>query len=99
MTKDSQIEESIKKIVAVEGRLGAYLNTMVDDLGIDNKGQYLRDLFGKFEEEVIKELTTLLNTEIEKNREHIKLCAKEQSCSMCKEFIGKKQDLDKKETE
>lgn len=34
-------------------RLGAYLNTMVADLGIEGKGQYLRDLFARFEAEVL----------------------------------------------
>jgi hypothetical protein len=33
-------------------RLGACLNTMVLDLDLRGHGQYLRDLYGKFEEEV-----------------------------------------------
>ena len=41
----------------VHGRLGAYLNTMVADLKIEGKGQYLRDLFGKFEQEFASVLT------------------------------------------
>lgn len=36
----------------LEDRLGAYLNTMVSDLNIDNKGQYLRDLFFTYEKEL-----------------------------------------------
>ena len=39
--------------IGVQGRLGAYLNTMVDELNIDNKGEYLRQLFGKYEEECL----------------------------------------------
>ncbi len=35
-----------------KGRLGAYLNTMVSDLGIMDKGQYLRDLFSKYDDEL-----------------------------------------------
>jgi hypothetical protein len=42
----------ISDMCSTEGRLGAYLNTMVSDLEIDGKGQYLRDLFGKFYIEV-----------------------------------------------
>jgi len=33
-------------------RLGAYLNTMVADLGIQGKGEYLRNLFAQFEQEM-----------------------------------------------
>ena len=42
---------SIDEIIGVQGRLGAYLNDMVSDLELDNKGDYLRELFGKFEVE------------------------------------------------
>jgi len=34
--------------------LGKYLNTMVADLGIEDKGQYLRDLFSRYEAELIE---------------------------------------------
>ena len=43
----------MKIAIGVQGRLGAYLNTMVDELKIDNKGEYLRQLFGKYEEECL----------------------------------------------
>lgn len=33
-------------------RLGSYLNTMVSDLDIDEKGQYLRDLFSDYGKEL-----------------------------------------------
>jgi hypothetical protein len=42
----------ISDMCSTDGRLGAYLNTMVADLQIDGKGQYLRDLFSKFYSEV-----------------------------------------------
>jgi len=38
--------------VEVSDLLGKYLNTMVNDLGIFNKGQYLRELFSKYEDEL-----------------------------------------------
>jgi hypothetical protein len=39
--------------IRVEGRLGEYLNTMVADLGLLDRGQYLRELFAKFEAEAL----------------------------------------------
>ena len=39
----------------VHDRLGPYLNTMVADLDIQGKGEYLRQLFGRFEAEVRQE--------------------------------------------
>jgi len=35
------------------GRLGAYLNDIISDLNIMGKGQYFRDLFRKYDEEVL----------------------------------------------
>jgi hypothetical protein len=43
----------MKNNIGVQGRLGAYLNTMVSELNIDNKGEYLRKLFGKYEQECL----------------------------------------------
>ena len=41
------------KEIGINGRLGEYLNTMVANLGISNKGKYLRELFGKYEKECL----------------------------------------------
>lgn len=38
--------------IGSEGRLGAYLNTLVSDLNIVGKGQYLRDLFSQYDKEL-----------------------------------------------
>ena len=43
--------ERLREAIDPQGRLGDYLNTMVADCGLFNKGQYLRDLFGKFRDE------------------------------------------------
>lgn len=43
----------------VSHTLGKYLNTMVADLRIEDRGQYLRDLFSKYETEARSELTSL----------------------------------------
>lgn len=62
------LKETIKSLVAMSapktGRLGAYANTIVSDLDIDNKGQYFRDLFGKYHLEVL-EVVYPTNTAIE----------------------------------
>lgn len=66
-------EESLIEKIGLQGRLGAYLNTMVDGLAIDNKGQYLRDLFNEYDIELkafIKQQILHSNRElIEKVRE------------------------------
>ena len=36
-----------------KGRLGSYLNTMISDLCLFDRGEYLRQLFGKFHTEVV----------------------------------------------
>jgi hypothetical protein len=48
--------EQILKTIGMKGRLGAYLNTLVDDLNIDHKGQYIRDLFAGYELELSQKL-------------------------------------------
>lgn len=50
--KGERERAELREIYSVQGRLGAYLNTMVVDLEIDGKGQYLRDLFGEWEKEL-----------------------------------------------
>ncbi len=54
-------EEELEKIVsASDGVLGRYLNTMVSDLGIMNKGEYLRDLFKPYSKAVARALRDLM---------------------------------------
>lgn len=45
--------------IGSKGRLGAYLNTVVADLNIDNRGEYLRTLFAKYDEELYALLSNL----------------------------------------
>lgn len=47
-----------------------------------------RDTAGFYELEEL--VSSLLSSREKEIVEHIKLCAKEQSCSMCMEFLGKK---------
>lgn len=49
------VNDSTSKM-GLKGRLGAYLNTVIDDLKIDGKGQYFRDLFKKYDEELRNEI-------------------------------------------
>jgi hypothetical protein len=39
---------------------------------------------------VVDQLESLFNSNLKEEREIVKLCAKEQSCSMCKEYLGRK---------
>lgn len=57
--------------MGVQGRLGAYLNTMVSDLDIDDRGQYLRDLFADYDKECEQFIHKTIQNDRERLREKI----------------------------